>query len=67
MGSAQKKSKRNGQETVAVFDSRKARTRALIQIGGLAEIAELVDYDPGPRLGGFGSFVCFWRSGAKAK
>ena len=30
---------------------RKARTRKLIQIGGLAEVAELVDADPGFLLG----------------
>ena len=30
---------------------RKARTRKLIQIGGLAEVAELIDADPGFLLG----------------
>lgn len=53
MGSAKKKTQKNAQETVAVFDSRKVRTRALIQIGGLAEIAGLVDYDAGALLGFF--------------
>ena len=36
-----------------VVDSRKARTRELIQVGGLAEIAGLMNCEPGALLGFF--------------
>ena len=56
MGNAQKPSMDNTNvksQNTSASDPRKARTRELIQIGGLAEIAGLVKCEPGALLGFF--------------
>ena len=56
MGNARKQAMGRNQgssKNRAAIDSRKARTRELIQVGGLAEIAELLECEPGALLGFF--------------
>ena len=56
MGNAQKQTtvgNRGTSKNAAALDPRKARTRELIQVGGLAEIAGLMECAPGALLGFF--------------
>ena len=55
MGNGQKQTGHNqgSSQSRAATDPRKARTRELIQVGGLADIAGLMESEPGALLGFF--------------